>query len=463
MATVTTHLPPARDHCLAPARSLDAPLVYGGKYDRLFPELAPLAGDETLLLELGYAGGLCDGSGASGDPGCDDAAGAAGWPLFGQFVAHDITADRSSLQEHADPLLIRNFRTPRANLECLYGAGPAGSPFLYDRDDPAKLLLGENDAGRPDDLPRNRQGIALVGDPRQDVHLFMSQLHLAMLKLHNGLVDRLREDGVPEGELFGEACRAARWHYQWVLVHDFLPRAVGEELMADLLASGPRFYRPKGEPFIPFEFADAAYRYGHSQIRHAYRLNHRDAEYPLFPDLVGFRPVPAERVVDWSYLFELPGGGQPQPAKRIDGRLPASLIQLPREITGEVEVVEYHSLAVRDLQRGHALGLPSGEAVADRMGELPLDPDEIGLRAGGWRGDTPLWFYLLKEAEVRTDGERLGPVGGRIVAEVLLGIVDGDPDSFRAADPGWRPTLPAAEPGRFTLADLLGFAVAQAG
>jgi Animal haem peroxidase len=458
----TTHLPPARDHCLAPSRTIDTPLVYGGKYDRLFPELAPLAGDEALLLRLGYAGGPCDGGAwpDGGDP--DDAGGAAGWPLFGQFVAHDITADRSSLQEHADPAQIRNFHTPRANLECLYGAGPTGSPFLYDRDDPAKLLLGENDAGRPDDLPRNRQGIALVGDPRNDVHLFMSQLHLAMLKLHNRLVDRLREDGVPEGALFDQASRAARWHYQWVIVHDFLPRVVGAELLADLLASGPRFYRPAGEPFIPFEFADAAYRYGHAQIRHAYRLNDRGGEYPMFPDLVGFQPVPVARVVDWSYLFELPGGRDPQRAKRIDGRLPRSLIELPREITGDVEVQEYHSLAVRDLQRGHALGLPSGEAVARRMAEQPLDPAEIGLDADRWHGETPLWFYLLKEADVRAGGERLGPVGGRIVAEVLLGIVDADPDSFRAVDPGWQPTLPAAEPGRFALADLLTFAASPA-
>ena len=82
--------------------------------------------------------------------------------------------------------------------------------------------------------------------------------------------------------------------------------------------------------------------------------------------------------------------------------------------------------------------------------------EEGGL--DGWEGETPLWYYVLKEAEVRSGGQHLGPVGGRIVAEVLLGLLDADPGSYRSADPGWHPTVPSAEPGRFTMADLLVFA-----
>ena len=456
----TRHLGAARDHCLAPARTVDASPGYSGKYDRLFPDLPPLVGEEPLLLSLGRTGGFCDAVAVDQNGARDDASGPAGWPFFGQFVAHDITADRSSLQEHADPATIHNFRTPRANLECLYGAGPVGSPFLYDRDDPAKLLIGENDGGRPEDVPRNQQGIALIGDPRNDVHLFMSQLHVALLKVHNGLVDRLREDGVAEAELFDEAARAARWHYQWVIVNDFLPTIAGAELMAEIEGKGRRFYRPdsEGEPYIPFEFADAAYRYGHSQIRHSYRVN-ADAEgLSVFPDLVGFRPVPNPRVVDWSQLFDFPSTAAPQPAKKIDGRLARSLIELPREITGDVAVEEYHSLAVRDLLRGQALGLPSGERVADAMGEQALDPGQVGLAECGWEAETPLWLYVLKESEALTGGEQLGPVGGRIDAEVLLGNIDADPGSYRALERGWRPTLPATQAGRFEVADLLTFA-----
>jgi len=443
-----------RDHCLAPGRAPEEPLA-GGGYRRLFPELEPLDCKDDALHALGRAGGACDAAAVEvgGGP---DADGAAGWPVFGQFVAHDITADRSPLTHHAELAEIRNARSPRANLEAVYGDGPAGMPFLYARDDPAKLLLGRNDAGRPADLPRNAQGVALVGDPHNDVHLLMSQLHVAMLGLHNGLVDRLRRDGVAEADLFAEARRAATWHYQWVLLEDFLPRLVGTALAAELLAGGIHNYRPApGAAWIPLEFADAAYRYGHSQIRERYQVN-RDAEpVPLFPDLLGFRPVPAVRVVDWSYLFDLPGRPPAQRAKRIDGRLAASLIRLPQAISGVEGGDDYGSLAVRDLQRGQGVGLPSGEAVARRLGVEPLSPEEVGLGPAGWKLETPLWFYLLKEAEHRGRGERLGPVGGRIVGEVLVGIVDADGESYRAVDPSWRPTLPAAHPGRFGLADLL--------
>jgi Animal haem peroxidase len=455
MVVEVPHPTIARDHCLAPTRTVDAAMEgTSSKYGRLFPRVALFTADEEFLIRLGGSQGPCDG-GLFADDGNDDANVAAGWPLFGQFVAHDITADRSLLLQHAEADQIANFRTPRANLECLYGDGPVGSPFLYDRADPAKLLIGTNDQGAPGDLPRNAQGIALVGDPRNDVHLFVSQLHLAMLKIHNLLVDRLREDGQPEAELFDAARRAATWHYQWIIVNDFLPTVVGPELMNELLSEGPRWYRPEGPTWIPLEFADAAYRYGHSQIRRSYRLQAGGPELPLFPDLLGFQPVPASRRVDWTQLFAFPGHPAPQPSKKIDGRLARSLIELPMAITGEVEVQAFHSLAVRDLQRGQAYGLPSGEALSGALGIQPLSPDDIGLGALDWAGETPLWYYLLKEAEVRGGGERLGPLGGRIVAEVLLGIIDRDPESYRAVQPDWRPTLPAAQPGSFDMADLL--------
>lgn len=456
MAVVASHPPVVRDHCLAPSRAIDAPLDSArGKYGRLFPGVAAFDADEEFLLRLGGADGLCDaGVTAEGD----DARVAAGWPLFGQLIAHDITADRSLLLRHADSDHVANFRSPRANLECLYGDGPAGSPFLYDRDDQAKLLVGTNDRGEPGDLPRNSQGIALIGDPRNDVHVFVSQLHLAMLKVHNLIVDRLRADGEPEAEVFDSARRAATWHYQWVIVNEFLPVVVGEDLMHELLTRGPRWYRPEGQAWIPFEFADAAYRYGHSQVRRGYRLQAGGPVLPLFPDLLGFKPVPADRTVDWSQLFRFSGRPAPQASKKIDGRLARSLIELPAAITGDVEVSAYHSLAFRDLQRGQAYGLPSGETLSREVEIDPLSPTDVGLDELGWAGGTPLWYYLLKEAEVCCDGDRLGPLGGRIVAEVLLGIIDLDPESYRAVEPTWQPTLPARTPGAFSLTDLLGAA-----
>jgi hypothetical protein len=220
---------------------------------------------------------------------------------------------------------------------------------------------------------------------------------------------------------------------------------------------GPRYYHPHDDPYVPLEFADAAYRYGHAQIRHHYRLNDAMQPVPIFPDLLGFRPVPAAHVVDWACLFDFAGCPPAQRAKKIDGRLCSALLTLPAAISGEVKVDAHRSLAARDLQRGLAVSLPSGEAVARRLGVTALSASETGLAEFGWRGETPLWYYILKEAEACSGGDRLGAVGGTIVGEVLVGLMDHDPGSFRTAESAWRPQLPGAEAGNFTLADLLTF------
>jgi Animal haem peroxidase len=434
-----------RDQCLAPERAGDS--LYGGRYGRLFESLPALDAEDEALHALGSPGGICDDDADAST----DGEMAAGWPFFGQFIAHDITADRSPLGHHADPDRIKNFRTPRANLEGVYAAGPTGSPYLFQRDDPAKLLLGEGGH----DVPRNHEGIALVGDQRNDTHLFMSQMQVGFIKTHNHIVDRLREDGVEEAEVFDDARRATTWLYQWVILREFLPQLVGAELVGELLNGGATVFEPGDDPFIPLEFADAAYRYGHSQIRAAYRVNRGFGPVPVFPDLMGFGAVPVDHAIDWSLQFDIPGREPAQRSKKIDGKLSRALIALPRQISGEDEGSAYSSLANRDLQRGQAVRLPSGEAVARQLGVEPLSPNQVGLAEVGWEQETPLWLYVLKEAEALQDGDRLGPVGGRIVGEVLVGIIDADPESFRSVDRSWRPTLPSHDPDRFGIADIL--------
>ena len=304
-------------------------------------------------------------------------------------------------------------------------------------------------------MPRNHEGIALVGDQRNDTHLFMNQMQVGFIRTHNLIVDRLREGGVEETDVFDDARRATTWHYQWVILREFLPLLIGAELMGELLDGGAMVFRPGDDPFIPFEFADAAYRYGHSQVRDAYRVNRDFGPVPVFPDLMGFGAVPVDHAIDWTLQFDFPGHEPAQRSKKIDGKLPRSLISLPRQISGEDEGSAYSSLANRDLQRGQAVGLASGEAVARELGVEPLSPEQVGLAAAGWEQETPLWLYVLKEAEALEDGDRLGPVGGRIVGEVLVGIIDADPESFRSVDPSWRPSLPSHEAGIFGIADLL--------
>ena len=419
--------------------AIDAP-VGPANYARMFPALPSFQADEQFLHALGRAGGVCD-CGDFDDPPESLADSSAGWPIFGQFVAHDITADRSILRSHTNTAELRNARSPQLNLECLYGDGPTGHPFLYQREDPAKFLLGLDGS----DVLRNAEGIAIIGDPRNDSHMLMSQLHLAMLKAHNTLVDEVRRAGVPNDRVFDEAGQQLRWHYQWIILHEFLPSLVGQTLIDQVLREGPRWFPPAHGVFIPLEFADGAYRYGHSQIRHRYRLNSQTSPVPLFPDLLGFRPVPRERKVDWTLFFDTPGARPAQRSKKIDGKLVQALIQLPVAVTGECEIEDYHSLAVRDLQRGQGVGLPSGETVARHMGIAPLTAKQVGLASTDWQGETPLWYYILREADACTGGNRLGPVGGRIVTEVLVGLVDADATSFRQSSREWRPQKTLSE------------------
>jgi len=425
-----------RSHCLSPARArvaIDAP-IGPATYARMFPELPSLQADEQFLHALGRAGGVCDCGDRDDSP---DSLGdtAAGWPIFGQFVAHDITADRSILRSHTNTAELHNARSPQLNLECLYGDGPTGHPFLYQRDDPAKFLLGSDGV----DVQRNAEGIAVIGDPRNDSHMLMSQLHLAMLKAHNAFVDDERRNGVAGDRVFDEAARQLRWHYQWIILNEFLPTLVGQPLANQVLREGPQWFRPKHGGFIPLEFADAAYRYGHAQIRHRYQLNLHTDPVPLFPDLLGFRAVPPDGTVDWKLLFDAPGATPAQRSKKIDGKLVRALIQLPVAVTGECEIEAYHSLPVRDLQRGQGVGLPSGEAVARHIAVAPLTAVQVGIASTGWKGETPLWYYILRESDACTGGHRLGPVGGRIVTEVLVGLVDADATSFRRNSRDWRP------------------------
>src|SRR6266446_1480108 len=226
--------------------------VEESKYGRMFPDLASPETDENILLFLGKAGSIMDATSTAnkhnGAPDPDNPRIPAGFTFLGQFVAHDITADRSLLLHHARFNELRNFRTPRLDLESVYGAGPTGNPYIYDLNDADKFLLGINDSEELKDLPRNRQGRALLGDPRDDVHLIISQLHLAFLKFHNAIVDYLRNKGVQKESVFSEAQRLVRWHYQWIVVHEFLPLSVGEDLMDDILTNGSKCYAYNERP-----------------------------------------------------------------------------------------------------------------------------------------------------------------------------------------------------------------------
>ncbi len=220
------------------------PELAEGRYGRLFPELPGDAAGADDLLRYGAAAGPLESRDSGHGLGDDNPRIAAGWPFFGQLIAHDITHDRAPLQEREDLAALQNFRTPRLDLECLYGGGPTGQPYLYDRRDADKLLVGVSNSP-VGDLPRNQQGVALVGDARNDTHLFISQLHLAFLHFHNRVVERVRTHGIKPDLVFERATQLVRWHYQWIVVHERgrcwsrAPRSVSSRVGRSFRSSSP--------------------------------------------------------------------------------------------------------------------------------------------------------------------------------------------------------------------------------
>ena len=423
-----------------------------GRFGRIFPFLPAFEQSEDFLIALGKKGGLMD-EGSVDDAAAESTTIPAGFTFFGQFIDHDITLDTtSSLERQNDPTAIRNFRTPLLELDSIYGLGREASPFLYDKNNPGKLLVGT--AENPHDLPRNIQKTALIGDPRNDENLIISQLQLAFLKFHNRVVDYLKEGGVGGEELFSEAQHLVRWHYQWIILNEYLPLTVGKAVVDDILQNGRKFYFWQTEPFIPIEFSVAAFRLGHSQVRNRFRINDQ-LEQELFK-LSFFDSVSPEQTIDWKYFFKIDASKTPQFSKKLDSKIASVLLDLPIPIVSEDD--NRRSLAVRNLLRGKSFNLPSGPAVAKVMGIKPLSESELGIEELGFNEEAPLWFYILKEAELQTAGETLGVVGGRLVAEVLIGLLQGDYMSYLKIDPCWQPSLPSAKPGEFFMADLLKFA-----
>lgn len=469
-----------------------------GRYGRMFPALPPFAADtptlRAALMKIGEKDGIMD---AQDDPAVpaadlitnpalslnnpDNPAMTAGMTFLGQFIDHDITLDTtSSLEQQVDPEAIENFRIPTLALDNVYGQGPSNSAHLYDATDPVKLLVEEN-PGSPAqsrnnaqrfDLPRNSQGTALIGDVRSDENLVLSQLHLAFLRFHNACVDHVRANTAltSPGEVFNEAQRLVRWHYQWIVIHEFLAKTCKQGTVEDVLAKGRKFYKWRNAPFIPVEFAVAAYRFGHSQVRPSYRINFGSAAGgDVFLRLFDDTPVNAahpdpddmrgglrqpRRFIDWQTFFDF-GDGNMRHSKRIDTRLSSPLMDLLGFPASEPQ-----SLAQRNLLRHLTFKLPSGQAVAKAM-KLPVLPasDFADLAQYGLDTRTPLWFYILREAGTTQSGTCLGEVGARIVAEVFIGLLEGDATSYLRQDSSWTPSLPSASgPGKFFMTDLLRFA-----
>lgn len=439
-----------------------------GRFGRMFPELRSLKDFDPGPTDLGKVGGAMDG----GNPPPSDTSQnnpriKAGYTFLGQFLDHDLTLDTTSqLEQQVDVTATTNFRTPALELDSVYGLGPAVQPYLYDRDKPFRLLLSPDG----NDLPRNSQGTALIGDPRNDENAIVAQLHLLWLKFHNQVFENEFADMPVGRERFEATQKLVRWHYQWLVVNEFLPRICGSNLVDGTVADPP--FEFHGHAFMPVEFSVAAYRFGHSQTRPGYLLGRTGGirAASLFPDdpsvpnsvgdLRGFRPIPSELRIEWNTFF----GPTAQASKLVDTKLSTVMLRLPDGVVPPGTPDKFRSLATRNLQRGIDVRLPAGQRVACRLRiQNRLSEDEIwttnGAKVGS--GPAPLWFYALREGEVRANGRRLAGVGAAIVARTFIACLMADEASYLWQEPDWTPTL--GKNGRFTASDLVNYAQGLSG
>lgn len=500
---ITTSENPKAPATRALARSVAPPF----RFSRAGPRGTPLSTSITRKLARAMVVG---GGGAGSIP--------AGYTYLGQFVDHDLTMDRTAvmLGEDVSPTDLLQGRSPRLDLDSLYGAGPgdAESAKFYENDG-LHLKVGttipaENVRAKPGhDLPRVGTGRrlaakrrALIPDPRNDENLIVAQTHVAMINFHNRVLDQV-PTSLPATQRFRRARRRVTLHYHWMLRHDYLPRICASSVIDDVWSRGRKLVEPDAAPTdvptMPIEFSVAAFRLGHSMIRNDYNWN---AKFPgtagsldwmfffsgLGGDLGGETRLISSWIADWRRMYDFPAGGRPgmvapssgvNRAMRIDTRLTDPLASLPPSTFGGNEGVPQmaRNLAFRNLTRANMVKLASGQQMVTRLKSrgvavTPLSRAQILNGSAGAKLDhltaaekdavatrTPLWFYILREAELNNG--RLKGVGARIVAETFHRAIEGSRFSI-VRDPTWRPKL-GPRPGTFEMTDLLFFTFGRRG
>ncbi len=510
-----------------------------GLFGKMFPSLSPASfgandqANKDALIALGSA--IVASVDAPKDgPDSEESGIPALYTYFGQFIDHDLTFDPASeLQKQQDPDGLVDFRTPAFDLDNVYGRGNADQPYLYDggNGNGNQFLLGAPLSGGEQfarDLLRNGAfpNRAIIGDPRNDENVIVSQFQGLILRFHNHAVRDF------PNKSFQQINEFVRHHYQYVMLHDFLPKIVSNAVLSQLKGPNGHYQKAKlhwyhpgttviggtsfSQAYMPVEFSVAAYRLGHSMVRPGYRLNEQ-VLLPIFPlpgfpaGLTGFAQMPQDWGIDWGRFIDIdlrPSGGTPnapgemvdqqrrlQFAYRIDTSTVAPLGNLPASIAGGGPI----SLPIRNLLRGWALKLPSGQAVATAMGVPVLSDADIEIGKFGepgnptmqsliasnaipasFTGNTPLWIYILAEAmrnavpmtipveenvgnpsPTTVMTPQLGPVGGRLVAETFLGILFADASSLLHRTTPLNPALTVHRPGKtaYTLADFVNYAL----
>jgi hypothetical protein len=373
----------------------------------------------------------------------------AGYTYFGQFIDHDLTEDCTALRDagYMEPNDTDNHRTPYLDLGGLYGDGPLSEAHkhLYEEDCASSRLGDAKIEGEAFDLPLDNNWPQLA-DPRNTENIIIRQVHAMFLKLHNHAVRELVRQKMPAPKWFVEARRRVQWQYQWLVCHDFLKKICQCDVYDQVVRHGNRAIDWSGRFSIPVEFSQAVFRFGHSMVRADYSLGHGTDRHLVRLHDMFWRgkpgPLDSTLAVDWRRFAVLGHGSM-----RIDTGVVSPLFGLPDEqirLFGSAPTPHGpKALAVRTILRGNATRLPSGQQACRALcpGEAIVDPKKPVVRGyDPWAilreldlaGDTPLWYYVLLEAELQEQekGLRLGALGSRIIAEVIRASLEADAESF---------------------------------
>ncbi|WP_162913950.1 peroxidase family protein [Taklimakanibacter lacteus] len=417
----------------------------------------------------------------------------AGYSYLGQFIAHETTHNETAYKEYRNVKDMKQAASPRLDLDSIYGkldfrsfnTPPFHLPMGYTT--PSSHIPPLKCRSFPRDLPRDENGKTTIADTRNDGNVTVAQMHIALMRFHNAIATLLHESR--QRHTMDDVVEMTVQHFQSVVLHDFLPRITDPDVYADIRDNGsvwfPNVLKDRTDPLpMPIEFAMAAFRFGHSMIRPSYG-HWNPYVSPDISDMFDLTnengslksPLPSEWIINWRKFFPPPFLGGASLAgliysRPIDTRIAIPLGTLPDRVLASPD--PSNNLAVRTLLFGQALGLPSGQAAAAELNvllrcagraeinilsekQVLADENSAILGQEKLAIETPLWFYILKEAKIQQSGNALGQLGSRIVIEVLRALIERCQNSILDPKRPWSPTLPRSQDEHFTMIDLLNF------
>ncbi len=381
----------------------------------------------------------------------------AAYTYFGQFLAHDLTHMKKQENGNNETVWV-NASNHALTFESLFGTLHAGGQSSAEWINEAGACLGQNQNIPTQieptfDLPRDiHNGQPRCVDPRADSNLALAQMHVLLVRFHQKLA-KISEATEQDAKL------ETKRHIQAVVLTDYLPRLIPSDIYNSVLKEGRRVVAPDdaAEFLVPLEFAAAVFRFGHSMVRKVY--SPWGLSWPIgAPDQYPEESASLGTLLHytsngeitknhleyywgqfWRHWVDMKLVGKENSnvfAAPISTRINSDLGKIPKANFPHIKTDgETFNLPLQTLLRGSKFSLPSGQEVAEFLGEkqtldvkafLDKDPRFAEVASSSILHEhTPLWFYTLAEAEGSPEG-KLGSVAARVVMETFHAALDAD-------------------------------------